>query len=464
MRFVGVALTFNFLIGCISCSSVAPPETRAIPDSGRKGATLIRGASLPSLAERSSSESSKAIEAPSAETAPSSPFRRVLEASGGYVHEHGERRLYSNESVTFDLSTGEVLISCDYTRGYLLSGKNLYFAARMSPYSVCPDAPFLLEYVGKRWELRRFIDAHALLIDEWIQGTTIAAVVPYRSGPPFGYELVKVSGSVAPPRPMKGVSDPEQPDSHCYTELQEPRSLHALPSGALMVVGQSRCDISKEPEGEELSDDERALRYRPHIESFPKGSQRSTLFALPFDEVISELEAEREKLYLLGKVRSEGGDDAPEEMVLVSFDGKSIQEMGVELEGAQQLVLGPSAEGEKGTTPSAPADAAHRQVWILSESALYPAGGGHTIALPPNCQPRGAWFEGAHAWVTCEDGVFTTNPEQGTIEIPRAEGISTCEVLDPRPESAILGLYKKASSPSGCGGRAREYELGDFDL
>jgi hypothetical protein len=463
MRLFRVALSFTFLAAGVSCSSAAPPEAPVTPQAGRGKAPA---SSADSNAARSAEPTTGNQPPPpsgSLAHASESPFRRVLEASGGYVHEHQSRRLYSNEAITFELATGEVLIRCDYTRGYLQSGTNLYFAARMSPYSVCPDAPFLLEYTAKKWELRRFIDAHALLLDEWFQGTTIAAVVPYRGGPPFGYELLKVSGSAAPPRPKKGASDPEQPDTHCYTELQEPYSLHAFPSGALMVVGQSRCDLEVDPEGdEELSEEARAQRYRPVIESFPKASQHSALFSLPFDEVVWDLEAERDTVYLLGKNRSEAGE-APGKMVLVSFDGKTVREIGAELKGAQQLVLGPSAEGPKSAVTAVPAGEAASQVWIVSESALYPLGGGSALVLPPNCQANGAWFEGVHAWVACEDGVFTTDPEQRTLEIPKTEGFSTCEALDPRPESAIPGLYKKASSPGGCGGRSREFELGEID-
>lgn len=399
---------------------------------------------------------------PSADARPPvSPFRRVLEGADGFVLEHQGRRLYSNESITFDLASGEVLIHCDYTRGYLLSGKNLYFAARMSPYSVCPDAPFLLEYAGKKWELRRYIDAHALLLDEWLKGTTIAAVVPYRGGPPFGYELVKVSGSGTLPRPQKGASDPHQPDTHCYTELQEPYSLHAFLSGAIMVVGQSRCDISGDPDAEELSDEERALRYRPLVESFPKGSQRSTLFSLPFDEIVWVVETDSEALLILGKIRSSEGEDAPGKMVLVSFDGKSVQKLDANVEGAQQIVLhsGTQKEAGDGVGGRTGDRASTESLWILGESFLRPAGSGEPLVLPPNCQPQGAWFEGRHAWLACLDGLYTTDPDQGTIEVPKTESFSTCEVLDPRPEYPVAGLFKKASPAGGCGRNAREFDI-----
>lgn len=383
---------------------------------------------------------------------PPSPFRHVLKGSSGRVLEHHGRRLYSDEAITFDLATREVLIDCAFTRGFLLPGKALYFAARMSPYSACPDAPFLLERVGKKWELRRFIDAHDVQMDEWIFGTTIAAVVPYRSGPPFGYELLKVAGGATPPRPERGASDPNDPERKCYSELQQPLSFHAFRSGAIMVVGAARCDLGGD-EGKELSDEELNLRYRPVIESFPPGRSRSTLFSLPFDELVSLIELDPEILLMIGKVREGFAENAPFRLVLVSFDGKSVRELEASLEGGQQLVAGPVASISARSEAPAPIDSSPLNgAWLLGESSLRALlGEGETLWLPAQCRPTQAWFEGTHAWVVCEDGVYTTDVDQEWIEIPQTEGDSTCETLDPRPQYFVPGMYQRGSVAGGCG-------------
>lgn len=225
-----------------------------------------------------------------------------------------------------------------------------------------------------------------------------------------------------------------------------------------MVVGGGRCDLPG-GEGQELSDEEHNLRYRPVVESFPKGSSRSSIFSLPFDELVSLIELDIATLLMMGKVRVGDKEDGPFDLVIVSFDGKSVQKLEAPLEGAAQLVLGPvvaipaTSEAVAPTRPS-PLNG----VWLLSESSLRVATGvGEPLWLPEKCQPSHAWFEGSHAWVVCENGLYTTDADQARIEIPESEGSSTCEALDPRPEYSVPGIYQKASTVGGCG---KEFELG----
>lgn len=433
MRRLSIFLTLALAASCASCTKTPSDAPRA-PDKATPQESRLKPASPKTKPQ----VAAPAQNAPPAQPpAPVTPFRLVLKQTYGSILEHQGRRIYAGENGVFDLTTGETLASCQFLRGYLLSGKNLYFAARMSPYSACPDAPFLLERVGQKWQLQRFIDAHDIRIDEWIAGTTIAAVVPYRGGPPWGYELVKIAGGVTPPRPHPGTKHPTDPDQKCYSELQGPMSLHAFPSGKLMVVGESRCDLGA-TDDEELTMEEQRNRNRPVIETFLKGKYTSTLLTLPFDEVLTIVETKSENLFFLGKALESEQEDGPFTLVLYSFDGSSLEKIETELGDAQALLMGPG-------------DA----LWLLGEAGLRPLeAGASPLTLPPDCQYAHAWFQGEHAWLTCPEGIYTTDPEQRPIEL--ASGTSECEELQPHPEYAVRGVYQRSSEAGGCGGRPSE--------
>ncbi len=391
---------------------------------------------------------------------PPSPFRRVISASGGSLFEHDQELLYVGERVLLSLATGATLARCDEIRGMLMSGKSLYLAARLSPYSACPDEPFLLEHVGKKWELRRFIDAHDLHIERWVANTTIAAVVPYRLGPPFGYELVRVAGGANPPRPMRGPSHPTEPERKCYTELQEPRSLHSFPSGALMVLGAYRCDLPMS-EDEAISTEEEKERGRPAIESFAKGSYKSQIFSLPIDEIVSSIEGDSENLFILGKIKESWEEHAPYRLALLSFDGAAVTEIPLDLGDVERLVAGPFGEGNvaRADAPQASIEedlvrAAARQLWFSGARAMWPASGvGEPLWFPEGCEAPYTRFWRGHAWLQCDDGVYTTDLERTPIEMREDGDKVGCDGLDPRPEFAVRGIYQKPSTAGGCGQR-----------
>jgi hypothetical protein len=225
-----------------------------------------------------------------------------------------------------------------------------------------------------------------------------------------------------------------------------------------MVVGESRCDLPSQL-GEELTDVEERVRYRPVVEIFEKGIAPSKIFSLPIDEIISLVETDSENLLMIGKV-AEGSDEnkrAPR--VIVSFDGKVVRKLETNAGNAERLVLGPQS-AENGTAgpvlPNAES-AALDGVWLLDAEALRPAmGDGEPLWLPQNCEGHQAWFIGASAWIVCESGLYTTDEQAGPLSIPVAGDNSTCEVLDPRPDYAVPGIYKKASSAGGCSSRARD--------
>lgn len=442
-------------------SSAGVPATPETIESERKvhsspGVEETSGLAQKDAESRETEKPTKAERSP-----PPSPFRKVIDDRYGSLYEHDSELFYLSDRGVLSLATGEILARCDSMRGILMSGKSLYFAARLSPFSACPDEPYLLQRVGKKWPVRRFIDAHDLILEKWVAGSTIAAVVPYRLGPPWGYELVKIAGGVNPPHPLRGASHPTEPERKCYSELQEPRSLHAFPSGTLMVVGGSLCDLPRS-EDEELSPEEEKARSRPAIENFPKGSYKSQIFRLPIDEVISSFEDNSEKLFILGKIKEGWQEDAPFELVLLSFDGKGVTRLSIDVTGVERLVRGPvtpPAEADGSSEGEAEAAALPSELWFSDGRSLRrPGGQGEPLWFPQDCEEPNAVFWGEHAWLSCEDGIYTTDPERTPLSIPPSDESSACEQFDPRPEYAVPGIYQKPSSPGGCSQR-RSYHL-----
>ncbi len=486
---------------CASCQKVqggkgdandgVEPENVAVershPSEDSRGTKSVASTARPDASSKAKEAGGTTTPAPQAPKVvrPPSPFRKVVDAPGGYLFQHGGDLLYAGEQVIQNLSSGAVLASCNFLSGYLMSGRNLYFAARMSPYSACPDEPFLVEHVGKSWKLRRFIDAHDLMLDEWVAGTTLAAVVPYRLGPPWGYELVRVSGGATPPKPMKGASHPSDSEQKCYSELQSPSALHAFPSGVIMVVGEARCEFSGRTgddsvEGEAASEEEKMEDgeaseqeeswLRPVIEYFAPGSYRSTVVSLPIHEVISSIDDNSSKLFMIGKVRQSTKEDAPFEKVLLSFDGKEVRRFDVDLEDVDWLVRGPQPSPSERTAASGvepPSEGSATgavpppdSLWFSGEEWVRRASGeGEPLWYPESCESPLVQFWRGHAWLACDDGIYTTDPEQEPIVLAPVESGASCEALSPRPEYAVPGIYKKSSSVGGCS-RRHSFDLG----
>ncbi len=203
-----------------------------------------------------------------------------------------------------------------------------------------------------------------------------------------------------------------------------------------MVLGESRCELPRS-EDEELTDDQQRDRSRPVIETFLKGHYQSTLTTLPFDEVLSIAETDSEAVLILGKELEGFQEGAPFKLKLVSFNGKSLNQVEGELGDARAILRGPS-DG----------------LWLLDATSLRPlSGSGTALSLPADCEYPSAWFQGEHAWLNCTSGVYTTDPGQELIELPQAT--EECEELQPRPDYAVRGIYKRSSEVSGCSKRQR---------
>ncbi|MCH2110761.1 MAG: hypothetical protein MK135_15680, partial [Polyangiaceae bacterium] len=212
------------------------------------------------------------------------------------------------------------------------------------------------------------------------------------------------------------------------------QSLHAFRSGAIMVVGESRCDLPKTL-NEELSAEEQRERSRPVIESWAKDQKKSTIVGLPFDEVLAVAETKSDSLFILGRKMESFGEAAAFSLELIIFDGKTLQNISAELGAAQSLVLGPDEE-----------------IWLLDKEYLRPLQvATDPLRLPSGCEYPHAWFEDEHAWLSCAEGIYTTDEAQELIQLPRGNG--SCEALQPRPNFAVRGLYQKSSDLVSCGSR-----------
>jgi hypothetical protein len=267
---------------------------------------------------------------------------------------------------------------------------------------------------------------------------------------------LRLSGSAKPPRPLRPArNQPDENSPDCYSELQRPLTLDAFPNGAILVTGESRCDAGYGEE--ELSD-----LYRPVVESFPPGGGKSTVRTLPFDRIDWVLSQSDGTLWILGAVLKEPDDPETATKHLVFVDHERIIPIEARLGAARALITGPGAPGDDRAEAKSAAPLP-RSVWLLDDKSLRPAlEGPKSIALPEGCAPVDAWFEGKYAWLECEEGVFTNDPDQAPFDIPKND--DQCDALQPRPETDVAGLFDPTRSSSSCGRREVEHQApGDPD-
>src|SRR5690606_40763463 len=82
-------------------------------------------------------------------------------------------------------------------------GDSLWFGDHFSPMSACPEPSTLVQRVGDKWIPRFEMNVHSLVVQPWTKGSSLAAIVPFRSGPPWGYELTVLERNRTAPRPAR---------------------------------------------------------------------------------------------------------------------------------------------------------------------------------------------------------------------------------------------------------------------
>lgn len=412
-----------------------------------------------SPAEKSHPQKTGATDQAESEASPAlgptpSPFRQVVDVVGS-VTRHGGVHYLQTETFIQDLSTGEILGECPFLRGYLASGLSLFFLARMSSYSACPDQPLLMRKKGDAFQVERSVNAHQLLVTRYKQGT-LGVVVPHRSGPPWGYELVSLEGGVTPPRPQKAPrpKDPESEDPGCYTLLEQPEQVFGFESGALVLLGDRRCealvDAPYEEESSAAEDESPAPFPGPVAETWRPGKATSTVTNLPLISIQSSVALHSESVWVLGEKPKANEETGAAEQTLLEFDGNDWKPVQLP-QGGPFVALG------EGPNPSD----ATQSLWLLTDRFLISLKEEGRLRVPDACPtPHAFWFEKEEAWLSCEEGLFTTDdrvvlPRPGELEGDAVQ--AACEKWEPRPANSPPPLFGPRTS-GGCGQRDRRFE------
>lgn len=404
-----------------------------------------------------------------AESSPTSATEQTTAAPVFPVVSHEYRRVYEGATfsllfepepylVTADgavnLTTAKLDFEREPARWTVHRGDSLWFGDHFSPMSACPEPSTLLQRVGNKWVPRLEMNVHSLVVQPWMKGSSLAAIVPYRSGPPWGYELTVLERNRTAPQPAR--RSPEHLPE-CETRIAWFQTLVAFPSGEIFAFGHE-CELQPLPE-----------RELPPLPDEPGADQDSPENRETLDESV---DPEREELLPvlmeswrdgrhefveiplreLGQVIGVGPTDLwavgtrkDETWTVAYFDGVAWQLLPEHYD--RPIVALRVYTGESG--PEA------RRL-VLTTRQLLEINNGVTTEheLPPDCAPTDVNLDGEQLWVTCssdaENVLYTTRTDIAAFrfdaEAPARKLLSFAGKTYPR-------LDPKGPALRACGSR-----------
>lgn len=368
-------------------------------------------------------------------------YRRVYDDWAHVVFREGQTLLVSHEGAV-DLSSGRISFERHFENAQIYEGDSVWFADGFSPMSACPRPSVLVQLVGDAWRPRRAINVHDLIVSPWLPGSSLAAVVPRRSGPPWGYELLVLEKNRPPPTAERAG---RSRSPACHTRLSEVAALEAFASGEIFVFGSECPLVPREPEASELEGalSEEELDGPPQlvVESWSRGTQRSKFTALPLRELTSSFGVDARDIWVAGSV----DDDS---WGIVHFDGASWTLLPERFEAAVRSLIVPS--GERGSNA--------RRLYLF-EKQLFEFSGGRTLehALPERCEPLRVQRHDEALWLLCSVGeydvaLYTNDLRVQSFEFPKGDDRQRVTWN----EKTYPPLVPQKRQRPGCGASAHE--------
>lgn len=411
---VGVAALF-LQCGCAATTPASDPTEAALP-------TAIPTVHAPAMDELgtvsdASAESTAAAKLPpavvnSSTSLPTAPplaehdYRRVFRGSPLLLHTPHPYLVTTDGAV--NLETQTVDLERDGSNGVAFEGDSIWLADRFSPMSACPEPSTLVQKVGNQWVPRLEANVHSLVVRPWVKGSSLAGIVPLRSGPPWGYELTVLERNRTAPRPARRTAS-QLPE--CETRIAWFQTLVAFPSGEIYAFG-SECENQPLPEEEpppssdtvdsngetnvdEVGVDRNQTEWPPNVmESWHDG--RHEFIDVPFRELGQVVGVGPKDLWAVGTRNDET-------WALAHFDGKVWQLLS---EHYDSPITGFRVyAGESGRD-------ARR--FVLTTRSLFEMNHGvsREHELPPDCTARGLTLDGEDWWIECfeedEVALYTT--------------------------------------------------------
>ncbi len=370
-------------------------------------------------------------------------YRKVFDDYASIVFHEGRPLLFAMQGAV-DLSTGLVSFEKMVGSGVVYEGDTLWYADGFSPMSACPEPSALVQLQGERWVPRRDVNVHALFVQAWLPGSSLAAVVPMRAGPPWGYELTVLEKNRAAPVPERAG---KKRDASCHTRIADLEALVAFPSGEIFAFG-TECALvpaeTSETDEAETADEQGAPTLV--VESWDAKASRSSFASLPFRELSSVRGIGPRDVWVAGSL--DGGKHA-----FAHFDGVSWTLGAERFDDAIHALFVPNDEAG----PTA------RRYFISGGRLLELASQGLVQhAVPNDCQPLGVEVQNGQFWLSCGAkfgmALYTTDPAIAPFAFP-AETLQESYVT--WREQKLPPLDPKGPRV-GCGPRAAEYELESF--
>lgn len=457
-------------MGCLACGARANDPTANTPsNAARQAAGVPTASSAPTAPSATASSPIAPTAAPSATAAPAGSYvsnasaaprlvphtyRRVFHGSGSLLVTGPEPYLIATEGAV-NLKTQVIDFEREFANWGAFQGDSLWFADRLSPMSACPEPSTLAQRVGSTWIPRLEANVHSLVVQPWTKGSSLAAIVPYRSGPPWGYELTVLERNRNAPKPAR--RSPNQL-TECETRIAWFQALVAFRSGEIFAFG-GECatqplpedDPAQTPAAEDApwghavtQDDESVDPDRPDLpptvmESWHKG--RHEFIDVPFRELSRVIGVGPKDIWATGT-----RDD--ETWAVGYFDGTAWQLLPDYYD--HQLVALHVYPGETGR------DA--RRL-LLTTQQLFETSHGATTEheLPPDCRAHNLTLDGAELWVECyEDDEITLYTTRTDIAEFRFDTEAPDRKLVNFTDKAYPRLDPKAHSLRSCG--SREFE------
>jgi hypothetical protein len=445
-RRVGVVAVLS-LLGCAGprAASEAPGKS-VVPLTAPDIATTESAIAVPNDASMPDSGTSEVSAAMPALGLVEHEYHRVFQGWSFLLTHNPEPYLISAEGAV-NLTTGVVDFERDASNWTAYQGDSLWFADHFSPMSACPEPATLVQLTGKKWVPRLEANVHSLVVQPWVKGSSLAAVVPLRSGPPWGYELTVLERNRTAPRPARR-SAYHLPE--CETRIAWFQTLVAFGSGEVFAFG-SECETQPLPE--EIPDDlpDRATEddaFEPERPTLPQvlmeswNNGRHEFSEVPFRELGQVIGIGPKDIWAVGT-------KADDTWAVAHFDGTAWQFLPEYYDNPiSALRIYPEEKG---------GDA--RRLILMKQQLLEINNGVTTAhALPPNCVARDVTLDGEELWVECyaDDQVTLYTTRKGIAEF-RFDTDAPDRKLVTFTDKAYPRLDPKAASLRSCG--SREFEV-----
>lgn len=267
----------------------------------------------------------------------------------------------------------------------------------LQAWSACPtEDANVMHWTGQEWRMVEAFAAHDVRVAPWHRGSALAVVVPFRSGPPWGYELRLIGAppGLEPPLPRL-VQRPAGSDGSCYTELEHPIAFATAEDGSALVVGAHSCQ-------DEVGEDDEP---NPVAEYFAPGARKGRILVAPVGSADAVFVRTPRDFWI-------GGSHGGRRTRIAHFAGNTWTKMA----------------GPPGTLLSISADDTDT-VWALTETGteirrVWRKRPGHSwvrVPLPAAATPIASLIvrRGGDAWLVAGHSLYSTLPVREVLNWQR---------------------------------------------